>query len=84
MRRRKRSASAGSDTPRRLFMVAFNVWPRWAQRAMFLLPLHGHRHQVQNQAHACRALMFIVRIFVNDTITIAVWQVLTRSSLQSG
>ena len=38
-----------------------------------LLLLHGRRHQVQNQGPACRALMFVVRIFVDDTIAIAVW-----------
>jgi hypothetical protein len=27
----------------------------------------------KTQATACRALTFIVRIFVNDTIAIAVW-----------
>jgi hypothetical protein len=27
----------------------------------------------KTKATACRALMFVVRIFVNDTIAIAVW-----------
>ena len=41
---------------------------------MFLSLLHDRRrHQVQNKATVRRALTFIVRIFVNDTIAIAVW-----------
>jgi hypothetical protein len=41
---------------------------------MFLLLLHDRRrHQLQNQGHRTSALAFIVRIFVNDAIAIAVW-----------
>jgi hypothetical protein len=44
-----------------------------AQRAMFLLLLHSRRHQVQNQGQRMSGIDVHVRIFVDDTIAIAVW-----------
>jgi hypothetical protein len=39
-----------------------------------LLLLHGgRRRQVQNHGHRTLGLLFIVRAFFNDTITVAAW-----------
>jgi len=75
MRRRKRSASAGSTAIR---PECFSWLPPTFGHAernarcfyyLFMVVITGYK----TKAPACRALTFIVRIFVDDTIAIAVW-----------
>src|SRR6516162_5302452 len=75
MRRRKRSASAGSTVIR---PECFSWLPSTFGHAgpnarcfyyLFMVTVIRYK----TKASACRALTFIVRIFVDDTITIAVW-----------
>src|ERR1700756_5728678 len=64
---------ANSDTPRMLFMVASDVGHAERNARCFYYFFMVVVIRYKTKVTACRALTFVVRIFVDDTIAIAVW-----------